>query len=61
MAMKACRQCRALFEGSKCPECGSSEHLDSFKGKVIVLNPEASEISKKLSLTKKGLYAVRLR
>ncbi|MEK6824565.1 MAG: transcription elongation factor subunit Spt4 [Nanoarchaeota archaeon] len=61
MAMKACRQCRALFEGSKCLECGSTEHLDSFKGKIIVLNPEQSEISKKLSLPKKGLFAVRLR
>ena len=61
MALKACRQCRTLFEGAKCSACGSSESLDSFKGKVIVLNPEQSEISKKLSLTKKGLFAVRLR
>jgi DNA-directed RNA polymerase subunit E" len=61
MAVKACRQCRTLYEGAKCPECGSNESLDSFKGKVMVLNPEQSEISKKLSLTKKGLFAVRLR
>lgn len=61
MAQKACRQCRTLFDGSTCPACGSKESLESFKGKISVIQPEHSEIASKLSLTKKGLFAIRLR
>jgi len=34
---KACKKCRAVFEGQKCPACGSVEFTDSFKGKVFIL------------------------
>jgi RNA polymerase subunit RPABC4/transcription elongation factor Spt4 len=59
-AQKVCKQCKTIVEGSgKCPECGSEEIGDSFKGKISVLNPEQSEIAKNLKLSKKGLYALR--
>ena len=32
--------------GNRCPNCGSEEHSDNFKGKVVVLNTEQSEIAK---------------
>lgn len=60
MAFKACKECRALFEGSKCSQCGG-EGVDSFKGRIEILHPEQSEIAKNLGLTKKGTFAVRLR
>jgi RNA polymerase subunit RPABC4/transcription elongation factor Spt4 len=58
---KACRNCRTLYEGSKCSKCGAVEGLDSFKGKISVLNPEQSEIARELDLKEKGLFAIRLR
>lgn len=58
---KACRNCRTIYEGAKCPACGAADGLDSFKGKVAVLNPEQSEIAKNLDLKQKGLFAIRLR
>ena len=58
---KACRQCRTVYEGTKCPNCGSTESIDSFKGKIVVLNPEESEIAKELGIDKKGTFAARLR
>ena len=58
---KACKSCRTVFEGQKCPACGSLEFTDSFKGKVFILNPENSEIAQKLKLTGKGIFAMRLR
>ena len=61
MGLKSCKQCRTIFEGSKCTECGSTEFTDSFKGKITVLNPEQSEIAKNLKLTKKGFFSIRLR
>jgi len=56
---RACKQCKTLFEGSKCPKCGSGEFTTSFKGKIHVINPENSEIAKNLKINTKGSYAVR--
>ena len=61
MALKACKQCKAIYEGAQCPECASKEFTDAFKGKITVLDPEKSEIANKLNLKKKGLFAIRLR
>lgn len=61
MVTKACRQCRTIYEGAKCPACGSAEFFDTFKGRIEVLDPEQSEIAKKLTLTKRGSFAIRLR
>lgn len=58
---KACKTCRAIFEGAKCPKCGSEEFTETPKGKVIVLKPEESEIAKNLKLKEKGTFAVRVR
>lgn len=57
---KACKKCRLIYEGAKCPECGSNEHSDTPKGKIIVLEPETSEIAKNLKITKKGNFALRM-
>ena len=57
---KACKICRAIFSGAKCPKCGSEEGRDTFKGKIIVLNSEQSEIAKKLNIKEKGEYAIRV-
>lgn len=58
--MKACKTCKALTEASKCPACNSTNFSPSFKGKIVITDPEKSEIAKKLSLTKKGDYAIKV-
>lgn len=60
-AEKACKACRAVFTGAKCPKCGSTESVDSFKGKVSIIKVEQSEIAKNLGLKENGNFAVRLR
>lgn len=58
---KACRKCKTVFEGAnKCPKCGSDEISDAFKGKVLIINPEQSEIAKNLNIKEKGTYAVKV-
>ncbi len=58
---KACKQCKAIFDsGNKCPKCGSEEFNGSFKGRIVVLNPESSEIAKNLKIKDKGNFAVKL-
>lgn len=59
---KACKDCNRVYEtGDKCPSCGSNESTDSFKGKIIVLDPENSEIAKKLKIKDKGNFAIKTR
>ena len=58
---KACKTCRAVFDsGTKCPKCGSEEINDHFKGKVVILNPEESEIAQKVNIKEKGVYAIKV-
>ena len=59
-SQKACKKCKSIFEGSKCPKCGSEEFTETFKGKVHVINPEQSEIAKNLKLSEKGVFAAKI-
>ena len=58
---KACKVCKKIYEGVECPDCGSKESSESFKGRVFVLNPESSEIAQKLNIKKKGNCAIKVR
>ena len=49
-----------IVEGNKCPHCGSQEIADNSKGKIIVLNPEQSEVAKNIKIKDKGSYAIKL-
>jgi len=58
---KACKICNAIYEGEKCPDCESKESTEGFKGRIVVLNPEKSEVAQKLKLKKKGNFAIKTR
>jgi len=58
---KACKVCRTIYEGDKCPRCESEESTDNFKGRIVVLNAEKSEIAEKLGIKNKGNYAIKTR
>lgn len=57
---RACKACRYLTEGNKCPACHSDQFSDSWKGKLVVLNVEQSEIAKKIGIKVKGEYAIKV-
>lgn len=50
----------SFVEGDRCTLCGSTEFAESFKGKIIMLKPEQSEIAKKANITKKGIFAIKI-
>lgn len=61
---KACKLCNTIVEpgeGDKCTRCESKELTEGFKGRIVVLNPENSEIAKKLNLKEKGNFAIKTR
>jgi len=57
---KACKNCKLIYEGDKCPGCEKKDVSDTFKGKVEIIDPEKSELAKNLKVTKKGVYAIKL-
>jgi len=59
---KACKICNTIFlTGEKCPKCESKENTEGFKGRIIVRNPERSEIAQKIDLKSKGEFAIKTR
>ena len=59
--LKACKICSTIHEEEKCPRCDSKESTENFKGRIIVLNSEKSEIASKLNLKEKGNFAIKTR
>ncbi|MDO8633987.1 MAG: transcription elongation factor subunit Spt4 [archaeon] len=58
---KACRQCRKVIEeGDKCPVCGGTAFTTFWRGYVVIIDPEKSEISKKMGISTIGKHALRL-
>ena len=60
MIKKACKQCKRLIRGETCPVCKITKMIDNWKGRIIVLNAEKSEIAKKVKITSSGEYALRV-
>lgn len=58
---RACKVCNRIYEGEKCPQCDSKESTEGFKGRVVILNPEKSEIAKNLNMKNKGVFAIKAR
>ena len=59
---KACKICKTIYEGrEKCPKCDSKEYTETIKGRIVVLDPEKSEIAPKLGLKDKGEFAIKTR
>lgn len=61
MTERACRKCNFITEGSVCPACGSASLSEDWIGYVVVLDPENSEIAKRLKIGQPGKYALRVR
>lgn len=58
---KACRNCRKVIEkGKECPLCQSTQFTTFWRGYVMILNPEKSEIAQKMGVTATGRYALRM-
>jgi len=58
---KKSKICKRIYVGEKCPNCESKESTEGFKGRIIVINPEKSEIAKKLNIKEKGNFAIKVK
>lgn len=60
MKEKACKECKRITNLDVCVVCKQPTST-SWMGYVSVIDPEKSEISKKLGIPAKGKYALRVR
>ncbi len=59
MGKLACKVCKKLVT-DRCPIHPDAKLAEAWKGKIIVLDPQNSEIAKKMNITDKGEYAIRV-
>lgn len=61
MTEKACKNCRYVSNGPICPNCKSTNLSDDWSGLVVIVDPSASEVAKRMGIKAAGRYAVRVR
>jgi DNA-directed RNA polymerase subunit E" len=58
---KACKNCKLLVDGDKCPICKSSSFASSWLGRIFISDVERSMIANKINVKVKGEYAIKVR
>jgi RNA polymerase subunit RPABC4/transcription elongation factor Spt4 len=56
---KSCLNCKKIYIGDKCPNCGETPASDSFKGRVEVFDEEKSEMAYNMGINKAGEFAIK--
>ncbi|MBN2067672.1 MAG: DNA-directed RNA polymerase, subunit E'' [Candidatus Diapherotrites archaeon] len=58
---KACRNCRmVVMDETTCPNCGGTTFTTFWRGYVVIVDPEKSEIANRMGIQRKGKFALRL-
>jgi DNA-directed RNA polymerase subunit E" len=58
---KACKRCKRITTEKQCPICKGQELTPNWRGLVVIINPEKSEIAKQLNVELPGKYALKVR
>ena len=61
MAKKVCKKCNIFVEGPVCPLCKGNQFSDNWKGRMYIFDVSKSEIAKKIEVTEKGEYAIKVK
>ena len=59
--VRVCRACHRVVEGEACVICGTSNLSEDWAGYVVIIDPEHSDIAKKMNITLPGRYALKVR
>ena len=60
ISLKACKNCKTITDQNKCPRCGG-ETSREWQGYLVVIDPEKSEIARKMGIHEAGRYALRVK
>jgi len=58
MTELACKKCKYIGSSGVCKVCGSTDFSKTWYGYVIIIDPEKSEIAKKMGIKYAGRYAL---
>ena len=58
---KVCRKCKLFVDGPTCPICKGNQFSENWKGRIYISDPNRSEIAKKMNITFKGEYAIKVK
>ena len=61
MKKKACKKCKLFVEGDVCPSCKNNQFSTNWQGRLNILDANKSMIAKKIDITVKGEYAIKVR
>ncbi len=61
MAESVCRQCHRIVGGQICQVCNSNALTTDWSGYVVIIDPEKSQIAKRLGVNLPGKYALKVR
>jgi DNA-directed RNA polymerase subunit E" len=56
-----CKKSNRILKGKKCATCGTTDVTDNWKGRVVIFDPDKSEIAKKMDITMSGKYALKVK
>jgi DNA-directed RNA polymerase subunit E" len=59
--VKVCRECHRVVEGEACVVCSTTNLSEDWAGYVVIIDPEHSDIAKKMNITLPGRYALKVR
>jgi len=59
--VRVCRECHRVVEGEACVVCNTSNLSEDWAGYVVIIDPEHSDIAKKMNITMAGRYALKVR
>jgi len=58
---KVCKKCKIFVQGGECPLCQGKNFSENWKGRIVVVDAEKSDIAKKIGIKSKGEYAIKVR
>lgn len=61
MTEQACRNCRRLVKGGICPVCKSADLTRNWKGVLVVIDANSSEVAKEMGITAPGRYGIKVK
>ena len=59
--LQVCRECHRVVEGAACTICATTNLTPDWAGYLIIIDPERSEVAKRMNITLPGRYALKVR
>ena len=56
---KSCLNCRTIYFGDKCSNCGETPASETFKGRIHIFNAKKSEMASKMKINSEGQFAIK--